>query len=296
MFKRISAIIAVTICPALAGAAFAQAPASSPATRPAATQTAATQPAASRPAATQAAQVDPNVHKVLQLLEQKGDAVKDLTAGITWRTFDEVINGEDTLIGTLYFKRGTPHDQFLVRFNKKISDGQEIDTLEEHAFDGQWYTEKREATKNIIKREIVRPGEKYDPFKLGEGPFPLPFGQKESEILDKFDVSYVPPAKGDPADSTHLKLIPKPTSGDLEEKYVDMDFYVDKKIDLPVKVVAKQKEDGKIVTVLFKDIKVNTGLPGSTFILQLPKDDPTWQETVEPLTPENPAGQSDLPD
>mgnify|MGYP006174483903 CR=1 FL=1 len=32
---------------------------------------------------------------------------------------------------------------------------------EEHLFDGEWYTEKRDATKSVIKRQIVRPGEDH---------------------------------------------------------------------------------------------------------------------------------------
>lgn len=295
MFAKL-ALTFVSVSAGLSVAAFGQTPTSGPATQPAAGRPVASQPAASRPADTQqAVQVDPRVHSVLQLLEKKGEAVKDLTAGIEWRTVDTVINSTDIKSGTLYFKRDKPHDKFLVRFDKTIADEQEINKPEEHLFDGQWYTEKREATKTIIRREIVRPGEQYDPFKLGEGPFPLPFGQKESEILDKFDVTYVAPAKGDPENSVHLKLIPKPTSGDIQDKYEDMHFYIDKKIDLPVKVVAKQKDD-KTITVFFRDIRTNSGIVGSTFVLQLPKDDPTWEEHVESLTPETPPGQGEQPD
>jgi hypothetical protein len=297
MFAKL-ALTFVGVSAGLSVAAFGQPSTSGPVTQPAATQPVASrpaggQPAASRPADTQqAAPADPRVHAVLQLLEKKGDAIKDLTAGIEWRTVDAVINSTDIKTGTLYFKRDKPHDKFLVRFDKTIADDQEINKPEEHCFDGEWYVEKREATKTIIKRQIVRPGEQYDPFKLGEGPFPLPFGQKESEILDKFDVTYVAPAGGDPENTVHLKLIPKATSGDIQDKYAEMHFYIDKKIDLPVKVVAKQKDD-KTVTVLFKDLKVNTGIPGSRFVLQLPKDDPTWEEHVESLTPEDPGEPSD---
>lgn len=251
------------------------------------TMCAATQTADTQPAATQQAAGDPRVHTVLQLLEKRGEAIKDLTAGIQWQTLDSIINALDVKIGTLYFKRDKPHDKFLVRFEKTIADEQVIEKPEEHLFDGQWYTEKREATKTIIRREISRPGEKYDPFKLGEGPFPLPFGQKESEILDTFDVTYVAPAKDDPQNSVHLKLLPRATSGDMQDKYSEMHFYVDKRLDLPVKVVAKQKDD-KVITVLFTDTKVNSGIAGSTFTLVLPKDDPTWQEHVEALTPHEP--------
>ncbi len=259
-----------------------------PATAPA-SQPAASQPAATRPASTQSAgQAEPKVHTILQQLELRGDSIKDLKAKIEWQILDRVIDDKQAKFGDLSFKRDKPHDKFLVKFGRTVVEDQVIDKPEEHLFDGRWYIEKREATKSVIKREIVRPGEEFDPFKLGQGPFPLPFGQKESEILNKFQVSYVEPAKDDPANSAHLKLLPKPGAQDMADKYNELHFFVDKKLDLPVKVVADQKDD-KLVTVTFSDIQVNTGLPGSAFTIQVP-DDPTWSVSVESLPPENPQG------
>ncbi len=274
MFRRILVTGILGTIGTLTAAAGA-APATAPASQAVATQPAATRPAGSQPAATG------RVHAVLQALERQGDAVKDLRAKIEWQIVDQVIQDKQAKFGELLFKRAKPHDMFLVKFNRTLVEDQVIDKPEEHLFDGRWYIEKKEATKTVIKREIVRPGEQIDPFKLGQGPFPLPFGQKEAEILEKFQVSCVEPARDDPANTSHLKLIPKPSAEDMAEKYKELHFYVDSKLDLPVKVVADQKDE-KLVTVTFSDIQINKDVPGSAFAVTVP-DDPTWSVSVESL-------------
>jgi hypothetical protein len=280
MFHRITLGSILGTIGTLASAA-AAAPATAPATAPASRVTA-TQPAATRPVA------EGRVHTVLHALEQRGESVKDLRAKIEWQVLDQVIDDKQVKFGELFFKRDKPRDKFLVKFTRTVVEDQVIDKPEEHLFDGEWYTEKRDATKSVIKRQIVRPGEEFDPFKLGQGPFPLPFGQKEAEILEKFQVTYVEPAKDDPANAAHLKLIPKPTAEDMADKYNELHFFIDRKLDLPVKVVADQKDE-KLVTVTFTDIRVNTGLPGSALAVSVP-DDPTWSVSVESLTPDDPEG------
>jgi hypothetical protein len=47
---------------------------------------------------------------------------------------------------------------------------------------------------------VLRPGEKVNLLKLGEGPFPLPIGQKRDDVKRQFDVTLAKPEKGvDPA-------------------------------------------------------------------------------------------------
>ena len=164
-----------------------------------------------------------------------------------------------------------------------VIEDQVIDKAEEHLFDGRWYIEKREATKSVIKREIVRPGEKFDPFRVGQGPFPLPFGQKEQDILRNFEVTLVRADPKTSPDTVHLKLVPK--GGQMAQRYREIHFYISRKLDLPVKVVALQKDDKKM-TVVFKDIRINRGIAGSRFVVTIP-DDPTWSYTVEPLPKQN---------
>lgn len=243
--------------------------------------------AASQPMSMPAAEThpDPRIHDILERLEKRGRTIHDLSAKLRWEIFDEIIEDKQAKIGQLLFKREEPHPKFFVRFDKTIIEDQVIRKAEEHLFDGRWYIEKREATKSVIKRQIVREGEKFDPFRIGQGPFPLPFGQKEADIIDRFDVTLIAPQKGDPAASEHLKLLPK--GGELAAKYRELHFYISQKIDLPVKIVAKQKDD-KVLTVWFEEVKVNSGIAGGRFAVQIPSNDPTWSYTVETLPPENP--------
>ena len=148
-----------------------------------------------------------------------------------------------------------------------------------HIFDGRWYTEARQVTKTVIKRELVREGESVDPFELGSGPFPLPFGQKKADILKNFTVSLVPAAEGDPADSDHLECIPRPGS-QLAEDYKELHFHISRKYELPVRVVAHQRKERKTLTVNFKNLETNQGLARSRLDRQFPK---SWTEQIERL-------------
>ena len=61
-----------------------------------------------------------------------------------------------------------------------------------YAFDGQWVVEKTPADKQFTKRQVVPPGEDFDPLRIGEGPFPVPVGQRKADILDRFDAEILP--------------------------------------------------------------------------------------------------------
>ena len=52
-------------------------------------------------------------------------------------------------------------------------------------------------------RQVAEAGQKVNPFEIGRGPFPLPFGQKTADVLKNFDVSTRPPQAGDLA----IKLV-----------------------------------------------------------------------------------------
>lgn len=70
-------------------------------------------------------------------------------------------------------------------------------------FDGEWLVEKRPRVKQYIARQIAPPGEGVDPLRLGEGPLPIPIGQKKADILDRYEVQLVPVDDGfDPDDET----------------------------------------------------------------------------------------------
>jgi len=246
---------------------------------------AATQPCV--PATTQAADAtatqpvssgDPRVDAILDRLERRGDAIEDLSAKLTFQRFDELVEERLTRHGELLYRRDEPNARFLVRFDDMVIDRVIRKQKAWYVFDGRWFVEKQESTKTVVRREVVRPGERINPFKLGQGPFPLPFGQKKADILGRFVVKLVEPIPGDPPESDHLLLVPR-TDSDMADRYRKLDFYVARKLELPVRIRLYQKDD-KIVTADFANVAVNTGLAAGRFELPVPEG---WQLIEEPL-------------
>lgn len=99
--------------------------------------------------------------------------------------------------------------------------------VQEYVFDGVVLVERYPAEKRIIKHQLqAKVG--ADPLKIGEGPIPLPVGQKRADILERFNVELLAADKDlvphdmDKADAAaqrlllvskgcvQLKLVPKP--------------------------------------------------------------------------------------
>lgn len=234
------------------------------------------------------ADIDPRVDDILDRLERKGDQIRDIETPIRFSKIDPVLEDEQIFEGILRFKQDKPNPRFLIRFDKFRQEGITRDKKEWHLFDGQWYIEARENTRTIVKREIVRRGQEVDVFKIGQGPFPLPFGQKKSEILRYFDVKLVPLQEGDPPRSVHLECTPKPET-EMAEKYGSIHFHIDRELDLPVAVRTIEKGEHVEVSAEFpaNRIRINTGMPGSD--LNLPELRNYQVDTV-PLPAPEPRG------
>lgn len=261
-----------------------------PTSQPGETSSAASQPATSRPtgmtAATQPAQYssgDARVDAILDNLEVKGKAIKGFSCDIVYMHVTTIpVDQAQKKVGRLLFARGKPNSQFLVHFTKSVADGVVSHNEEYYAFDGQWYVERNDSGKNVTRRQMTRSGEKRDPFELGKGPFPLPFGQKRSEILRHFEVSLGGPEKGAPADSLHLHCVPRPQSS-MADDYSRVEIFVDPKLDVPVRIVTEREADKSRVEVDFNNINLNDAPAGSRFKVETP---PGFIESVEKIEAE----------
>ena len=273
--------------PATSGPA-ATPPAGQPATAPAS----ATQPA-SAPAtpATQAA-LDPEIDKILTRLEER--EVQDLQARLTWR-LQYVIDPDATVkTGELWYQKAEPVGKFLIRFQQVISGTRKDKVDERHMFDGLWYVELQSKGETCTRREIRRPGDPWNPYKVGEGIFPMPFGQKKADILREFAVERIEPGQDDPPATDRLRLTPRAgtRSG---ESYKELDLWISREgpaAGAPVKVqVAKKDGTGKVnstITITFDDPKLNQGFSSGVFDIKCP---PGWHEIKEPLDSGAPPAQ-----
>lgn len=229
------------------------------------------------------------VEQVLTRLEAR--TVETLHANVTWKQRYVLEEEEDALIklGELWYRDAEPVAQFLIHFTRKIGAGGRSFNLDErHLFDGRWYVEVQGVTKSITRREVRRPDDRTDPYKLGEGVFPLPFGQARENILREFEVELIEPAETDPAGTDHLRLRPREKTQSFEH-YRELDFWIAQKgplAGLPLKVRgAKKKGTGQIdsfITITFRDVALNEKIGDERFVIETPAG---FQEMVERLGP-----------
>ena len=237
-------------------------------------------------------QASPEIDVILTRLEKKGDEIKDLRCQLRYRVDDKINLDELTKYGVILFKRGRPHDVFLIHFHKLVQDDIPTKKKEWYLFKNRWLWEAKERSATIIKREVVAKGEKVDLFDLETAPFPVPFGQKKDNILKNFDVTLAPPAEGDPEDTDHLICTPKPGT-EIARDYSKLEFHVSRKTNLPVRIVATEVSDKKVIrvtTAVFTKVEIDSGLTDKDFAA--PAEWKKYSVIEEPLAkPQPPPGE-----
>jgi hypothetical protein len=189
---------------------------------------------------------DPEVDRMLTELETADRGMRDLTARITYDRIDATLGDRQYRFGELLFRDRTPEGQenragtrsFVVRFRKYADLDVVRDLNESWAFDGRWLIERNDDDKTFRKREITRAGQEVDPLRLGEGPLPIPIGQRKQDILARYEVELV-----DPTDS--LEATQDPTDEDAYASYRDTVLEAQRKTDaVQLKLTPLRKEDG----------------------------------------------------
>jgi hypothetical protein len=167
---------------------------------------------------------------------------------------------------------------------------------------------------------VVPPGQKFDPLKIGEGPFPLPIGQKAADITKRFEVELLPPAAGleagadaDATDkqaadklkefvsgSSHIRLKPRPAAAD-DESFTQIDLWYRRDKDgalLPrmARTVDKTKNISVVqlinVAVQKAGEPKNEGaaVPAEVLDTTVPARDSGWNVEIAPW--QKPAGEA----
>jgi hypothetical protein len=159
---------------------------------------------------------------------------------------------------------------------------------ESYIFDGEWLIEKRPLEKQAIKRRIVPPGEKFDPLKIGEGPFPIPIGQKKADILARYDARLDEVSEGLDSDehrqfaqgSTQIVLTPKPGADDKFEE-IRLWYKPAEDVDgnpyLP-RMARTLSVDGDVSVIRLINMQANAAIPDDVLSTEIKGDGWTVQE------------------
>ncbi len=226
----------------------------------------ATQPAitATRPvsapttAPTTRPMADPAATKILNDLETAGEKYKTIKANIVFREVDRMLGESKQHTGWVAYQKsqGKSPTMFRITFETlKLGNGPVGKSKVDYAFDGKFFTVAKHGIKDMMRKQIAAEGEDIQPLKLGTGPFPIPFGQKAADVLERFEVTTRPATKTDPKNTRYLKLVPR-RKYRKEISFKRAEMWIDAKTQLPVKLVSRDKKK-MITTVTFNKLQTN---------------------------------------
>lgn len=229
------------------------------------------------------ARVEPfrTAEDLLRELEEADRDLRTLSADITYDKEMVLEHDRQTRLGTLYFESvpgsdGAPaRRKFGIDFRTLILGEAVRDDRKVIVFDGEWLVEKMPAERQFIKRQVVPPGETFDPLRLGEGPFPIPIGQKREDILARYTAELLPAAGGldrsKPKEASimkftvgmdQLRLVPRPERAD-EDDFEEIRLWYKRSEDgrLLPQLARTISDSGDESLVILRDVRVNEPLP-----------------------------------
>ncbi len=219
---------------------------------------------------------------ILDQLDQRGQNLDSFVADVELEERDDTLGTENTRVGKLWYQR-LPDGAVRLRiaFTDRLDKNAKRNDPIDYVLEGGRLIERQHAKKLEVRRQILKPGEKLNPFKLGEGPVPLPIGQKKEEVKKQFDASVAKPEKEDPPGTAHVMLRPK-AGTPLARKFSLIDVWVDQKTQMPAKIMTSDRKEENLKTTTLKNVQVNAKLTDDDF--KLPAIDETqWNVTVETL-------------
>jgi hypothetical protein len=228
---------------------------------------------------------DSSVDQVLDVLDARGKSLRSFTAKVSLKEEDNV-GLSSTRQGRIWYQLPQGESaRIRVSFDTRENDRQSFEEKVDYVLEGAWLIDRDHKRKIEIKRQVLRPGEKINLLKLGEGPFPLPIGQDKAEVHKLFDVTKEP-IGDDPdkklAGTAHVKLVPKDGT-ELAKKFSAIDVWVDPATQFPKRIDTADAAQNNFRTTILEDLRVNpeTGVSDTDFTLP-PVDDKTWEMSVEP--------------
>ena len=239
-------------------------------------------PVGANAAAQGSPQGDPFVNQVLDALDARGRSLEQFVADVTLSELDEATQAGSERSGRVWYHKRQGNDRIRVVFEQKAEGRFNKPEKLEYLLEGGWLVDRDYRRAIEVKRQVLRPGEKINLLKLGEGPFPLPIGQPKEDVHREFEVSKGDPALEGPQGTWHVAL--KPREGTrLARKFAQIDVWVDPQSQMPVRIEALDANETTRRTTELKNIRVNPQPSLGDKDFTLPKiDENKWELHTEP--------------
>jgi hypothetical protein len=202
---------------------------------------------------------------LLEAVEDVAAGMRDFRSAVTVETTDDVTGDTERRMGqvVLVQETGKPETRrFAVVLEKFIDgSGRADDRPVRYVYADGWLTEADFRERTLVRRQLARAGERYDPLKPGEGPVPLPIGQRREDVMRRFEASLA-----DSPESASLKRVTepmvglrlRPRPGMADRDLVEATVWYDAQTLVPRGVEARRR-NGR-TTVVLRNAEVNGGL------------------------------------
>lgn len=203
----------------------------------------------------------------LDALYDVGKDLKSFTAEVKMSETDNFAQSTATRLGLVWYQAPEAGQaRMRITFTQRIKDGVAQNEMLEYKLENGWLVDRNYTLKKEVRRQVLRPDEKVNLLKLGEGPFPLPIGQKREDVLKQFDVKKLAAEKTDPANTIHLSLIPKPGS-QFARKFASIDVWVNMQSNMPQRIETADHNGNDVRTTDLDKVLVNPTLADEHFKL-----------------------------
>jgi len=242
--------------------------------------------------------VSPELNKLLDRIEKTGAALKSFQADMLFEQEQLLVDTVTIRKGYLYYRADKETVRFRIHFDDWLQKDLEEEATakpvkfeEDFVFDGLWLTRRNERTKSVQRWEIAKKPRPREDFRLGKGPFPLPFAIRKADVLKEFEVKVHQADPNDKNEIEHLLLKPKKESSYAEE-YVNLELWVNDRTALPQKM-RYHSEDDEVTTISWTKIKADESIKDEVFELKPAGAGWTTEETPLEESPAEEAGKSE---
>jgi len=231
------------------------------------------------------------VNIVLEKLNKKTSDLQSYQSQIEYKYLQPLLESESLRKGVLYYTRSGGKSALNINFNTLkqddekeqknfeqyiVLDGADL-TYPDYEFKGIWLVHLDYQIKEIKYYQLAEPNdpnESTDVFDLASKKLPMLGFSKIEDLKKQFEVNLVEPQKTESEEFIQVHLRVKPNSI-YKDDYTSIDFWIDKKLGLPAKIIAVKSEPeppyGDIEEIKFLNPKVNKGIDKKFFELKIPK-------------------------
>jgi len=171
--------------------------------------------------------------------------------------------------GDIYYKKANKRSTLLIRFESMRLDDEEPEKRKvEYLFDGVWLKIVDHQNETVNSYQKSKKDKPVDAFELISRDFPLIGFTGKDDLRKNFEISLS--GEEENSGKTAVKLILKPKKGsNYAKNYSNIDFYIDKRTFLPVRMITCSTE-GDIYDIALLYAKINKKLKDAVFRLETP--------------------------